>query len=580
MKNLLSKERLLIREAAVHWDDSIIGMLSKVITSPLSWLKGSIKKGIRRQQVNNLIVQWGMEYVKAIKNVDLPEEGSSTDDQTDNTQSTDGTQSTELTAEDRARYIESLNSSFEILKKIKQTISPMRSWRFLDTQGEAYSKIYQTLSNITFDASDLASVLKVVKINEDISKLGEYISTINSFISTIKKSENVREFTLNIRDIQNFQLTIKKIMSVIPILEDIYELTIRELQGDTEEELLEEPVQESMIFEASEYSLPGKIEDLFNADMLEEIKQVDGIKLKTRKTINIVRLNTIRYEANYVIEKAGKSEKADNQAKLKKIWEQGILNTNDYFQDVIDVDYVMEHATGNVDAKTTETIQQQQGTIDQVIQLGLSEILQIGTKFDVKAIYAFQGVLRGQNGKSSSQVLFMSPTDDFTEQTNGSKYFVFKLLGSYRYNRKTKLIERFNTFAGLTSNAKMMNNFNNIENNYYVMMSSLRPGTMTDMFIYSNTGKYFFKQDIVPDVANVADSIRKFKQNTLALTLKQLGPVSNVFRFKINQRFIVDSNEILNKRYPGVQLSDGTTDKDVVTAKTNHVKLMNIIGDV
>lgn len=346
MKNLLSKERLLIREAAVHWDDSIIGMLSKVITSPLSWLKGSIKKGVRRQQVNNLIVQWGMEYVKAIKAVDLPEEGSSPDGQTDGAQPQ---KSAELTAEDRAKYVDSLTSSFEDLKKISQTITPMKSWKFLDTQGDEYAKIYQILSNMTFDASDLVSALKVIKINEDTSKLSEYINTVNSFIDTIKKSPDVREFTLNIGDIQKYQAAIKKVTAVIPILEDIYELTIRELKGD-----VEEPVQESMIVEASEYSLPGKIEDLFDADMLEEIKQVDGIKLKTRETINIVRLNTIRYEANYIIEKAGKSEKADNQAKLKKIWEQGILNTNDYFQDVIDVDYVMEHATGNVDAKTAD----------------------------------------------------------------------------------------------------------------------------------------------------------------------------------------------------------------------------------
>lgn len=573
MKNLLSKERLLIREAAVHWDDSIIGMLSKVITSPLSWLKGSIKKGVRRQQVNNLIVQWGMEYVKAIKAVDLPEDASTGDGQTDGAQPQE---SAELTAEDRARYAGSLTTSFSDLKKITQILTPMKSWKFLDTQGDAYAKIYQALSNITFNASDLASALKVIKINEDTSKLSEYISTVNSFIEMIKKSKDVREFTLNIGDIQKFQLAIKKVMATLPMLEDIFELTIRELKGDTDDE---EPVQESLIVEASEYSLPGKIEDLFDADMLEEIKQVDGIKLKTREKLNIVRLNTIRYEANYIIEKAGKSEKADNQAKLKKIWEQGILNTNDYFQDVIDVDYVMEHATGNVDAKTAETIQQQQGAVDQVLQLGLSEVLAVGTKFDVKAIYAFQGVLRGQNGKSSSQVLFMSPTDDFAEQNDGSKYFVFKLLGSYRYNRKTKLIERFNTFAGLTSNAKLMNNFNNEENSYYVMMTTLRPGTMSDMFVYSNTGKYFFNQDIVPDVADVADGIRKFKESTMTQTLKQLGPASNVFRFKINQRFLVDSNEIANKRYPGVQLSDGTKDKDVQIAKTNHAKLLNIIGD-
>ena len=57
MHNILNKEQVLLLEKAVDWDKSALGILSKAILRPISFLTGSISKGIKKQQMNTLVVR-------------------------------------------------------------------------------------------------------------------------------------------------------------------------------------------------------------------------------------------------------------------------------------------------------------------------------------------------------------------------------------------------------------------------------------------------------------------------------------------------------------------------------------------
>ena len=48
MRNLLSKKEVLILEQAVEWNKSALGMLTNAVLRPISWLKGSIKRGVKK----------------------------------------------------------------------------------------------------------------------------------------------------------------------------------------------------------------------------------------------------------------------------------------------------------------------------------------------------------------------------------------------------------------------------------------------------------------------------------------------------------------------------------------------------
>lgn len=65
----------------------------------------------------------------------------------------------------------------------------------------------------------------------------------------------------------------------------------------------------------------------------------------------MIRLNTLLYEANYIINKAksnaDKNDKDDHANALQRLWDVGIQNTNDYLQDVIDVQKVMSQVKRN-----------------------------------------------------------------------------------------------------------------------------------------------------------------------------------------------------------------------------------------
>ena len=666
MHNLLKKDDVVIlkeynesiNEAAVDWNDSALGILTNTLLKPISWLKGSIKKGIKKQQIKNLVTQYGMEYVKAINAIDVPKDENEDGVETTSVQSDAETAPVENTDE----LNKAISQEYKIMSNLNKVLTALSHWKEIDfftPNNTKFKDIFEKTKQSyvkygkLIEIKNLLAGLKIMNPEEydnDSKSMIELQTNVNKFFNDFKTSDYEQFVAIygkqysdklnkiiddfeslddNFKNVQEHlnankkavlkvgneyaytnnkgeQKTVKLIStdkSYKPGPDKIY-LTDDDVEIDNLDDgvvfvlfkdkagkysdlsttmaikasALKENVKESFNFinEASEYMIPNNIQDLFPADKLEQAKQIEGIKEKSFDKINLAALNTIKYKADYIINsKSG--DKEDTGSILKNIWDKGILDLNNYFQEVINTDEVTSKVTGSVDAKTKKETESDQNTINELQQMGLSEIFPVGKKFDVTKIYAFQGTFKGQNAKTFKHTFLMSPTVNFVEDVAGSKMFWFKLLGAYKYDKKKNITIRVNPFLGATNNKKISDNFNNAENAYYVSFSALRPGTSSKMYVYSNTGKYFFNGEIYEDVSKIENEISKYKKPNIADTLRELGPISNIFNFTVNQRFTIEDDVIKAKKFPGVQLTDGTQDKDVDVAKSNHEKLMSII---
>lgn len=663
MRNLLTKEKVIllneyndsISEAAVHWNQSALGILTNALLKPFSWLKGSIKKGIKRQQIKNLVTQYGMEYVKAIKAVDMPEEAQ-------DVQSQPMQEEPIKNVENNPELLKSIQNEYSNLNTIKKFIINASKWKEIDFFTPNNNKIKDSFKKIKdayikYDKElDLKSFYVGLKsfnekeYEEDSKSIMELQNSINKFLTDLKTYEydqfvtaygkqyntKINKLLQNVNSIEdNFKIVIDHLdvnnQTKLNIGEEyIYtnakgeEKTVKLISTDksykpgpdkiylTDDDIevnnLEDGVvfvlfkdksgkysdasttmavkeislkkktnEAYQIFEATEYVIPNRIQDLFSEEQLEEAKKIEDIKKKTFDKINLIALNTIKYNADYIINNNKSTDKEDASNVLRQIWDKGILDINNYFQDVINTDEVTSKVTGTVDAKTKKTIESDQATLTELQQMGLNEVFPVGAKFDINKIYAFQGTFKGQNQKFFKYTLLMSPTINFNEEIEGDKTYWFKLMGAYKYDKKKNENIRINPFLGATNNKKISDNFNKPENAYYVAFTALRPATNSKMFVYSNTGKYFFNNNIYEDVNIISKEILKYKKKNINDTLKELGPISNIFGFTINQRFTIEDEIINAGKFPGVQLTDGTQDKDISNAKKNHKKLMDII---
>jgi hypothetical protein len=156
------------------------------------------------------------------------------------------------------------------------------------------------------------------------------------------------------------------------------------------------------------------------------------------------------------------------------------------------------------------------------------------------------------------------------------------VFGSYKYSKENKKNIRINLFKELTQNDVIINNFKKDKDAYYIVMKGLQPGSDTNVYMYSNFGKYFYNNEVVDDVDTKKDEIIKFCENinNLKGIIKKLGSVSNIFRFKINQRFTIEDSEIKNNRFPGLSIRTGNKDDGVDLAISNHEKIINIINEI
>lgn len=604
MKHLLTKEQiLLITEKAVDWNRSALGLLTGAVLSPLSWLTGSIKNGIKKNQLNTLAMQWGLEYVNALKafdtNVEV-QQTSGTDELETGVANTDDSTSkpepttqpdTQLSPENKTTYLNTLTKELTEITTVHNLIASMGKWVVINNEGGLKQLKADIEKNYNFTDETILKVLPHVK-DDAVKNFNKYFDDINKFIDLILSADTANNFIaslkLNVNDKEKFKTLLGTKLSAFINIENIYKIAIESLKAKPQTQPVKpvqpatKPVQpapttESMIVEAKAFEIPKNVTELLSKEDLMKFKSTPDIKNKTLSKVNLKRLDTIKYEAQFILDKA-KNDKNENVPELQKVWDLGIKNVNDYFQDVIDVDQVMSKVTANVDPETKDVITKQQENISSLQKMNITETFPVGEKFNANKLYAFDCNIIGQNNKADHIVLLMSPTSEFVEKLDNQTFFWFKLLGGYKWDEKTNKTIRVNVFSKLTQNKKIINNFEQVESAYYMSLRNLRAtNKQSFVWVYSNTGKFFFNNDIIENVDSVKDKIEAYKKDKMDTTLVNLSNDANLFRLKINQRFVINDADVNANKFPGIQMKDLKADNGFDKAKTNHDKFINII---
>jgi len=602
-KILSKKDYLLYKEAAVHWNDSILKSATKALFSPLSWLKGSIKKGLKKQQIKGLISQWEIEYMNAIKKVDLNTKSSEEENTEDENTEGENELNLKISEEDKTKLLSELNIEFDNIKTIHEVLSDLYTVTTIDDKLFNDSKNKITNKKINLDLFDDLYVNYKINLKIDYQIYDDPISVINQFITDLHLASHksakdfIKDSTkgdpkkyLEIKK-SNCDKLYKLYSSIIDKINNIKPTSDDDSDDDTNESMayniiLNEFYSNYTINEAGllkkavakvRQAKDDLVSEMFPEEYMEKALSIPNIKELTKNNLNYIRLNQIKYEANYIIENSKNGDK-DQGPELKKMFDLGIFNINDYFQDVIDIDNVNNKVTGKVDQQTQDNISSQYASVNDLQNMGITEVF-TDSKFDKRKFYAFNGLFTGQIGKSSTVTIIMSPIDDYIIDNKGQKHFMFKLFGSYKYDKKTKKTIRINPFEILTSSTKIKNNFKDKEYSYYIALNNLRPGKSLPVFIYSNKGGFFMndeidtvenkKNDIINKTKNAKNSDEKIKSLT--------DEKSNIFKFKINQRFILSDDIIKNNKFPGLQLNDAKSSNNDIKARTNHENLMKII---
>lgn len=592
MPLLKRNDAVSVYEKAVSWNDSVLGGTSKGIFNAFSWIGSNIKKGLQKRKINSLVMQWGLEYVKALNAFDTGKEVVNSFDTEEET-TTDEPASTTLEG-DNLESFNILYSLFEPLAKEGGEFKKHFSNSTMIGLKNLQTYLDDLLTKIHFDSDvfekrlkDLLAIYPNDKVltqfnilNKVIIELGENInedtdlyqrlqslfpSMLDKYVPTESKlpelKKNMGAMVLNSVDvIFNYLNGIKKTLN-----------TTKPIQPVTTKP--EEPTTESikfdMLLEAKEFEIPESVTQLFPKEKLEVFEKVDGIKEKTLPKINIKTLDTLAYEAAFVINKAksGKNKEATAD-ELQRLWDLGIKNINNYFQNVIDTDKVMRSIkTGEIPTDIKSKIEATTEAIDLIPKLGLLPLSPTNIAFKNKELYSFNINLIGQNGKKiKNAYILLSPMAELKEEATGTTYFWFKLFGQYSVNAKGEIV-RINLFNGLTNSKSIVDNFNNVENAYIVCFESLKVSNkMNNMWIYSNKGGTFFDGKVYKDSNEIIDDITR-------LTIKDWLKLGNIFRYYVNSRLAVDKQNL--KRFPGIQEKDLIDETSSANAKKNHDIIIN-----
>ena len=135
--------------------------------------------------------------------------------------------------------------------------------------------------------------------------------------------------------------------------------------------------------------------------------------------------------------------------------------------------------------------------------MGISEAMPVGQKFDPKKMYAFDGVFYGQNDKAHKVMLIMSPaTPEFVEVFDKTETFYwFKVHGSFKFSKKDNKVVRSNFFSKYTNNPNIVSSMQREGDAVYIAFTNLRPSKSGNrLYVYSNTGKYYYNDKSVVNV--------------------------------------------------------------------------------
>lgn len=545
---LLTKEQVYIKsinEKAVHWDKSILGLLVNTILSPFSWLKNL--KGAKKNQLKIMSMQWGAEYATALDKV-LSEVSSDKNTKTDNNEESDG---------------EELKMSIEDITEYKKSVK-----EYLLLNSDKFKEFETFVANLNRDPLDLFKDYTNLAIYDTVyDKKQELIfSTIETFKDIYFNTFNSNEIISTLKKLTD-QLNKLKIKSAtelnsdkineLPVLKDIYKKYVYELNQfyDNLTKLNMKQFNESYIINEdnnvkvsttnSKAELPDNVKELYPEALLAEAKDIKDIKIKTSKHINFASLNTIRYQANYLINSVDKGQDV-----LRKTFEENILQVNDYFQHVIDTKLVMSKATGQVDADTENAIEKSQSTLNEMEQLGIEEI-KVDSQFLDTEVYAFHVNLKGGKGKGAFQaVLFLSPIKSKVFSIN-KEHFLMKYLGAYRIN-KDKKVELWDPFEQLIVSSQLKNKLSSDKYKFnYLLLSGLRPNSKRYFCSYLLEFKkeaYLLNSD---DIVKVDEyNFQEVIKENGSETLQELLARNTGFTYSIYQRYNVSKEKIDSNFYP------------------------------
>lgn len=567
MKNLLTKKEILLieqlNENVVPWNKSALGILSNAALRPFSWLSGSIKKNIKKQQINNLVRQYGLEIVNAIHKVDNDIEIDDTLENEPDTVDTKKEKTTDnLTIVDAPKYLEKFKKELNTLTSIKPEVKKFLKLENKDLKNTEYINMRSIIDSVV-NSIDING-FKTFLYKNDIPGTENYEKVIQNFdsnTSVILKYDNVRDFINKYHSVSGAVSMLKSFIKNLSNLEDLYDLTILELESQ---------INPGEINESNGYKLPKNITSIFSQDTLHKIENIPDIKKKIDGVINKVRLNTIAYEANYIIDNSDKQK-----VELQHLWEIGIQNIRDYFQNIIDPNTLPITPTGTIDNKVKEDIKTDQKQLSELQKLDIVDTFPVGEEFDKEKVYALECVITGQNNKNIRTILLVTPVDSFTESITDNNFRYFKVFGGYEYD---KSIKRINIFKSLTNNKELINGFEKDTSTYYFAIQNIKPASKSvTMFLYSNSGKMFFN-NTESDVDQISDILKKQKGNTLSTGLKNIEKIGNTIKILINQRFVVKDENIKSNKYPNISPEDVLNDTNSKRAVTNHKKLLNILS--
>lgn len=586
MKNILSKEQLLLLESLnenrVSWNKSALGLLSNAVLSPISWLSGSIKKGIKKQQIDNLIQQYGLEIVNAIKKIDMGEE-KPLDKEKESTNSEESTEDDRSIIKNRQKYLNKFKDQLSSIKKIKPKVKALLSKDHLDLRKDEFNELLNVVNNVTdiIKIDDLLNFLEMYDI-PGTEKHNDIINKYKKYIEIVKKSDGIKRFITQFQNEANTLDHLKKFYKNLSNVEDLYDLSVLELDEQLKENKNNKYIHginrsnfnrygnntlnNTQINEVSAYTLPNNITSLLSKEQLEKVKSIPDIKEKMDEQLNKVRLNTIAYEANYIIEQSDKQ-----QSELRKKWDLGIQNIKDYFQAVVDIN-TLPDGSGNVDSDIKSRIETDQKQLSELQKLNITETFPVGQEFKADKLYAIECVVTGQTNKNVRSILLISPVVSFKEDVNNDDYYLFKFFGQYEYD---KSIDRLNIFNKLTNNQAMVNNFKADGSSYYLAFKNLKPSNKSNyVFIYSDTGKMFFNNETA-NVDKIKDKLQNYKGKDKPETLKKLEKLGNTVKIMINQRFVIEDEYVAS--YPGISKEDITNTNNSKNAMNNHQKLLKLL---
>jgi hypothetical protein len=590
-KNLLNREQLqLITEKAVDWDKSFVGSLTGGIGNAFKFIGKKIDKKFKLNKINGLVMQWGTEYVKALQAIDLNLDVKQTTDDGDDTEDSNvqDTNKVEITEQNKVEYLKYLTTDIKALQEIQKSIHSIITFVAFPELNKALPNIVDTVTDNKKLLDEEQHIIKLVANVKDIDSkvfISNYdlvIEIIDLFINT-KARDSLSLLNLlklsNTTDIKKFSDIVLEKLKPFNIVINGYNETIKfinEFKPEAQPVKDGQAQKESLLIkEAAAFEIPKTVEELLDKADLLKFELMPDIKKKTLDKINLIALNTILYEANYIIEKVKKSNgKGEDTTsdELQRAWDLGVKNINNYFQKVIDIKAVMDSVKdATIDKSTEDRVKSQSAAIDLIPKFGLQLLPPTNAKFIDKEFYAFNLSLTGQLGKSSKDMyIIVSPTTEYTEDVNGKNYFWFKVFGQYKLDDKGNTI-RVNFFdtENITKNSAIKKHFINKESSYYLVFESLKSSVKKPVcYLYSDGGNIFYN---TTSYSNANDILTDIKSSNLLNWIK----IGNVFKSEMNGRFIVSKDNDNLKQFPGLQLSDGTKEKGHDIAKKNHDILVN-----